>query len=949
MHERWLMEQLSHGTHLRPYSKVIKVMSKAKYIMKLGLKGLTRKPAETVLSIGYSALLSFIVLTFMLITTPPYNAATYQILDQADFHLRVAPLDLESPSLTPANSIIQYFKENNYDFTAFQIYASSFVQVTVDDENGNGTVITAKPAIFLDQATLEALKNRALQVEGNVTLDENHTMLLIKKETSATTNGKIGDTVLLSLAPNAKNATKNSVVNATITGTLTLKEKITGPQGTDLISTTLNGYFDSILQSKYFFGFDDEIYVLPLQALLAHYPQESLSSFQWNLLIKINPESLMQASTNPRDEFNALETRLQFEFSSIFVEVPITTPLEQITTIHDQLKSSVSIMLIPLLIFGIFVFSLVTDVKRESLQKEGKILQVNGVRKLHVLLGRWMELSLESIAGVLVGIVFFSAWVALYSAPTAMFDTGFLRGGADNQVIMTLNAFYLPFLVSLAVLFLSRQDVLTGKDLTRQHSDEREHASSLLVRHQRSGTLIFLSALILLFFFSSQKMTGHPSFDQTMTLVGILMVIMTWIGMFLMLGPLWFAVIQKIHHGVSRRVLRGSNLFLSRSDKWKREVIHMVLLVTVLSSMWVVGVSIGMTVEQQRDENYRFSVGSDVMIVTKPVSTSYQQNLSALDVISAATPLSTISGMLGSFQLILIGIDLQSFKSVAYWPTTMADQARVLEDSLEESKVVMTSDVKESLSLQENYELNLIISRKQVSVTLGGFVDGIPGLTKLKEVLNLSESYTYFVIVPLNLLRQTIGYDASQLFLATLSKTASQRSSGDVEQVLTDHLSSTVKQVLFSTDVPRTSNLLIGVATFLAVISTALVMVVIISNWSSILKDRRQAIGITLVSGTTRKELQRLLLTESTLVMTLGLLTGLVLGFLTSIEWVILSNMSFPEKYLGIVRYHLTVSWSIIGVVIPIGIVLVLMILYSYRTVNMNPIIKLLQGEDVEW
>jgi putative ABC transport system permease protein len=668
-----------------------------------------------------------------------------------------------------------------------------------------------------------------------------------------------------------------------------------------------------------------------------------------------------------------------FKMESIFV-------LEQYSARQKQLKTTLWVLQIPILLMLAFYIFMVSKLTVEYESNEIAVLKSRGAGSLQVFLGYLMQSLIIGFVAIITGPVLglllckllgasngFLQFVQRTALPVSLSPQTYIYSFA--AVLFFIITMMIPvFIASKTSIVLYKQKQSTQKSRTFW---ERYFLDVILLgiaiyglfSYSRQQKLLIVSGL------KGSEMIIDPLLFiiSTMFILGCGLV-------FLRIFPYLVKLIYRLGRKIWSPVLYASFIQVGRTVA---QVQFLIIFIIITLSIGIFNSNSARTINSNMEEQIRYDIGADVVIkghwtdnqvvlpttVSGPPSaeTSVHQDEFAyneppfepyakLSGVYAATKVlqrDDITVQLGDnclYSVTLQGIIPNEFGKVAWFrpsllPTHWYNYLNLMTKA--QGAVLVSKSFKEKNGLKIGDSINLSwAGQKNIEGVIYGFVDYWPALNPNK--INTGNKYPYFVVANLDYIQAMLSVEPYQVWLKKKPGATSNQITLDIQnkKIQIEDKKDAVEQITKK----KNDALLEGTngSLTLGFIVTIIICIVgFLIYWLMSIRKRVLQFGIFRAMGLSRSKIIGMIACEQLMISGTSILAGIIIGNYTSKIFVPLLQMMNsaedqvpPFKVVSLAGDYIRL-YSILGIMLVLGFIVLGAII---NKINISQALKL--GED---
>ncbi|NHJ40560.1 MAG: FtsX-like permease family protein [Asgard group archaeon] len=770
----------------------------------------------------------------------------------------------------------------------------NYICLPEDEQSNPDDPVSITNAFIANQSSLDRI-SFMFNIEGNFTIDNNGIIISLqqKNELSQIYNKEInvGDILNISIARHipipayGQNSLGNFELkfceNFRVNGIYTIQEGI------------------SILQSVVNVEWLSDSLIFPINALNSFDIDEmTVNDIPYLLFIKFNKYELTKDGLNQViDKMQLFSEQIKKDYPSMYIYT-LDAPLETLILAYTR-ASFTNVFLLPVILIGIIMTVLATNIVIKSREKEVALLRDRGADTFQIILLFVVEFIIVSLIGTIIGIAL--------SFPLAGLLPSFTSSGFSFEIFIKFIThanfsfgFGILLVLGLIIILVGYASVKIWWEISQRYKnhESEKNSKNKIERNLIIGITIGLaSAVIIALGFSLidtiRTIRRNKSFSiENTNNAGYTFILFILLLIFLALAISYF-ISDKLQANLKnfyKRLIFTDTFFLNNNFKRKdKKLNRMTFSIVIVSSVIVFTLisASSITINQQFENE--FKNGADIRVVTFPLEYSFKNNLSRIEGINEVVPIIKSKGSIAYDDYTIYGIDPIEYTRVGRWSESSFPEGYSFSNFQEMEEQYNGIIISEALSKRLNVTVGDLLPITNLPsgiyfrrFIVKGIIVSAPGFG-LADGANaeLLQPNRGFVLMNNEYMINELGLTKCQLFFASVLP------GEDINSI-----DSEIENLIPNIEVnpPLINEKFIGafielyipkVQTFfwialVAIIIIIVILVIMVTEFT--LNQRSQEYAITLSLGSSRRRLSKLIITEAVIIFITASLGGIILG-----------------------------------------------------------------------
>jgi ABC-type antimicrobial peptide transport system permease subunit len=384
--------------------------------------------------------------------------------------------------------------------------------------------------------------------------------------------------------------------------------------------------------------------------------------------LKIDHSQLSADVSTVYSQLNLIDSRMGVFYPDTVVINLLEAALTAVENELNQMRLFLIYFALPGLLLGGYITKYATDLSIEEREREIGILRSKAARRKQIALSIGIESSVIALIGLVVGI---AAGYAISLLITSVLGNG------NGSIVFSISPVSLGLCVGIGIVIAIGAAVLASRQLLVLNVAEAvKEAKEDKIAIWKKIYLDFLLLGVVIFIYVMNMFEFNPIPGFATTIYDFLAPLLTWLGLTLLLVRGLGYILQLLEEPITkiyRFLFKDLGVVIVKNILYRPQQISKIIIVLSLTlSFGLVIASVSETYQLGAVNDVRYQVGSDIRIAI-PSSDYMNYNTSNLqeqllsnftDEIAGVTPIYLSSIQLGRGNLLVIGIDPDTFFDV---------------------------------------------------------------------------------------------------------------------------------------------------------------------------------------------------------------------------------------------------------------------------------------------
>ncbi len=692
------------------------------------------------------------------------------------------------------------------------------------------------------------------------------------------------------------------------------------------------------------------------------------------VMAKCDPDKIAsEGIDNIIEKLTALEEQLNIEQTTSLPYI-LFSPIEELQKSYGRANTIIMVM-IPVAVFGVLQALFAVNIIIEKRKDELAILKERGALTIQIMNSTFLEFSIVILISVIV------SGALSFLLASLIPSIGLGRFSAENftDFFSNLKIHFGPYLyTSLAMLVISLVFVgyKVNKVLPKTYS-ERDLVFRDKLEKWISLGLLIASTLAMIIYFIIFGVKYRNSIVNVFNFNDINTVESSYVYLFIsiiiilsgvLLGIAAIEVLSRLRI-VYSKIFKKSGFFIAHNFKKSKHSLNSILIIVIiLSGTLFFSLTLRDSYKNVESATNYYNNGSDFRIETDTTHHTLELSLILEDGIDDAMSVLRTAGSHGYDQITLFGVDAGKYASMGRWiensfindPAYISEfyLTRTIDDWLSSLNLVHDGIIISDGLAREKEKFvgdtinltNILIGGSTLvteEFTITGIIHSAPGFGLASgENLDLNQPNDHFALINFRKANEDFGINNTNLVFASLENGYQIEeventilSFDEVLSVNPDLTSAGFTDRYINNYVPELDSFIIAQVILLSFLG----MIIIVTNISYIISNRKRNSAILSVLGNTPVTLTSTIFTEILLLDITSILAGLAIGLPLGILGVKLLQPYFLNKVIYPVNFALNGLYIVI-VIFGIIIISLLAAIPSLIKLNRSKAVDVIQN-----